>query len=83
MVCEMSKSGTMESNGYGHESEGKLEPPEFDAEGQAEFDAIASMITEASKHSLQVEVVHSFGVARAAGSNVLTACREALYEWDI
>ena len=54
------------------------DPPEF-----AEFDAIADMLAEATKHSLQVEVVHGFGVARAAGSDVLTACREALYEWDI
>jgi hypothetical protein len=59
------------------------EPPEFDAEGQADFDAIDTMLTEATKHRLQVEVVHSFDVSRASGSDVLTACREALYEWDI
>lgn len=58
-------------------------PPEFDAEGQAEFVAIATMLNEARKYRLDVEVVHSFGVYRMSGSDVLTACREALYEWDI
>lgn len=57
--------------------------PEFDAEGQAEFDAIASMIAEAAKQSLQVEVVHSFGCYRAAGADVVRASKEALYDWDI
>lgn len=54
-----------------------------DTEVLAELISISDMLTAAAEHSLDVEVVRSFGEARAGGADVLTACREALYEWDI
>lgn len=52
-------------------------------EGQTDYDTIAIMIDRADQHGLLVEVIHSFGQARATGAGVEEAVGAALYEWDI
>ncbi len=48
-----------------------------------EMAAVASMIEEAEKNGLLVEVILSFAHSVAAGGNIEDAAACALYEWDI
>lgn len=44
---------------------------------------IRLMIIQAEKHSLQVEVIWSYGNSRNAGASVEEATNYALADWDI
>ena len=48
-----------------------------------ELNNIHTMLTEAQKYGLLVEVVHSYGDYLASGDSIAEACAAALYDWDI
>jgi len=47
-----------------------------------ELDAINNMMDRAIEVGMQVEVIYTFGERRAAGDDIIEACRCALHEWD-
>lgn len=57
---------------------------EKDGDGEREFGPIATMLIEAEKHGMEVEVVWSFANELRSGEKDLgRAAAAALHEWDI
>ena len=50
---------------------------------QTSLDSIATMLNKADSYNLTVEVVNTYGEARARGSSIREAVTIALQEWDL